>query len=208
MIGKKFRNADPITVAEKIATRAHKGVTRKGSNKPYVTHVIEVKEILEKAGVQDSVVLSAALLHDVLEDSEIDSTSLFLELVSKGVMESKAVGIITLVEQLTSPDKHLSVKPLFNRFVRKVMTRYHFKYVSPEATMIKIADRLHNIRDVQTIEDTDFHKVYAKETIQLTGTFRSKLDSIREDLRPEFKNLISEIESISDGILNESKSSV
>lgn len=53
-----------------IAHRAHEGQKRKYSGLPYIVHPLEVLTTLIQNGVTDQTILSAAVLHDVLEDCE------------------------------------------------------------------------------------------------------------------------------------------
>ena len=52
-----------------FATKAHSGTTRKGTNVPYIVHPIEAAAIVS-AMTDDEEVIAAAVLHDVLEDTE------------------------------------------------------------------------------------------------------------------------------------------
>lgn len=56
--------------ALRVAARCHSGQTRKGCDVPYLTHPAAVALILLKAGFDDDAVLAAAILHDVVEDSD------------------------------------------------------------------------------------------------------------------------------------------
>lgn len=58
-----------------LAFRWHAGQTRKNSGLPYVIHCIEVAANLERLGFAEPVVI-AGLLHDILEDTEIDPREL------------------------------------------------------------------------------------------------------------------------------------
>ena len=61
---------DIVVSAQQFATQAHGSQTRKYNNKPYITHPIAVMKRL-KQFTNDSNVLAAALLHDVVEDTSI-----------------------------------------------------------------------------------------------------------------------------------------
>ena len=52
-----------------FATKAHSGTTRKGTNVPYIVHPIEAAAIVS-AMTDDEEVIAAAVLHDVIEDTE------------------------------------------------------------------------------------------------------------------------------------------
>lgn len=58
-----------IERAIQFATKAHEGQLRKGTRRPYIVHPIEVGEIV--AGMtKDEEIISAAVLHDTIEDCE------------------------------------------------------------------------------------------------------------------------------------------
>lgn len=56
--------------AVNFATKAHLGQTRKGSNTPYIEHPLEVADIA-RTMTSDEEVLSAAVLHDTVEDTDV-----------------------------------------------------------------------------------------------------------------------------------------
>lgn len=116
---------EKMDAIESFARTAHEGQTRRFSGEPYIVHPLAVKRLLEAAGVVDEVVLSAALLHDVVED-----TKYTLEDV-RNLAGDKVAGI---VDELTlSGDK----QEWLSSFADK----------SPEAIMIKLCDRICNIID-------------------------------------------------------------
>lgn len=56
--------------ALRVAARCHADQTRKGGDVPYLTHPAAVAMILARAGFGDEAVLAAAILHDVVEDTD------------------------------------------------------------------------------------------------------------------------------------------
>jgi guanosine-3',5'-bis(diphosphate) 3'-pyrophosphohydrolase len=65
-------NLSEILRALSFAAHAHRSQVRKGTGEPYVNHLIEVAELLARVGeVSDVEVLSAAVLHDVIEDTNV-----------------------------------------------------------------------------------------------------------------------------------------
>ena len=56
-----------INKAIEFATKAHEGQYRKGTKRPYIVHPIEVGDIVA-AMTKDEEVISAAVLHDTIED--------------------------------------------------------------------------------------------------------------------------------------------
>ena len=71
--------------ALEFAKEAHKGIVRKTSDTPYITHPIEVAEIVAQMSSDEDVII-AALLHDVVED-----TAYTLEDISKIWHESMVI---------------------------------------------------------------------------------------------------------------------
>ena len=67
-----------IKKAREFATKAHEGQFRKGTERPYIVHPIEVGDIVSSM-TQDAEVISAALLHDTIEDCEHVSRSLLAQ---------------------------------------------------------------------------------------------------------------------------------
>ena len=58
-----------INKAIEFATRAHAGQFRKGTSRPYIVHPIEVGDIVSTM-TKDEEIISAAVLHDTIEDCE------------------------------------------------------------------------------------------------------------------------------------------
>ena len=80
-----------ILKATEFAANKHRGQFRKGNlNTPYINHPIKVAYILERAGINDEEVLAAAILHDVIEDTDVtysDIKNIFNERVADVVLE-------------------------------------------------------------------------------------------------------------------------
>jgi len=115
-----------------FAAERHSAQRRKGPNgAPYVNHLIEVATLLANVGgVKDTEVLEAAVLHDVLEDTETTLEELsarFGERVSK------------LVASLTD-DKSLS------RAERKSLALERLLRAQPATKLVKLADLCSNVR--------------------------------------------------------------
>ncbi|KAH8283794.1 hypothetical protein KR054_001528 [Drosophila jambulina] len=141
---------------------------------PYVNHVINVSTILSvEACITDEAVLMAALLHDVVEDT--DATFADVE-------ELFGADICGLVREVTD-DKTLEKQERKRLQIEKAAT------TSRRAKLIKLADKLDNLRDLQvntptgwTEERRDQYFVWAKKVVDnLRGTnanLELKLDEI------------------------------
>jgi len=120
-----------IAKALEMAEAAHAGQTRNGSGgMAYIHHPVAVAELLAKHGFDESTV-AAALLHDVVEDSEMS-----IEDIAAGFGQRVA----DLVAALTEDESIEPFEP------RKEAHRRHVDEVGGDALAIYAADKLSNIR--------------------------------------------------------------
>ena len=117
-----------------FAARKHRDQRRKNEEaSPYINHPISVSLVLgEIGGIADAEVLSAAILHDTLEDT--DTTPEELE-------AAFGMRIRKLVEEVTD-DKRLP------KAKRKEQQIVHAAELSPDAVLIKLGDKISNVFDV------------------------------------------------------------
>jgi (p)ppGpp synthase/HD superfamily hydrolase len=142
-----------IRKALEMAERAHSGQTRNGSGgMAYIHHPVAVAELLAAHGFDESTV-AAALLHDVVEDSEASVDDI-----------AAAFGprVAELVAALTEDE---SIEP-FGR--RKDAHRRHVEAAGREALAIYAADKLSNIRVLR--------RALAKEGESAGEEFEAPLD--------------------------------
>ncbi|XP_069899402.1 guanosine-3',5'-bis(diphosphate) 3'-pyrophosphohydrolase MESH1 isoform X2 [Dipodomys merriami] len=120
--------------AADFAARKHRGQRRKDpEGTPYINHPIGVARILAlEAGVTDTAVLQAALLHDTVEDTDTTPEELELRFGAQ---------VRRLVEEVTD-DKALP------KAERKRLQVERAPHGSPGARLLKLADKLHNLRDL------------------------------------------------------------
>ncbi len=124
---------------------AHDGQRRKFVDEPYVNHLIRVSEITKQYHAKVPVV-AAALLHDVLEDTEVSAGELatFLSTVMEA---SDAQQTLKLVHELTDVFTHADY-PELNRDKRKSREAERLGKISATAQTIKYADILDNSLDI------------------------------------------------------------
>jgi GTP diphosphokinase / guanosine-3',5'-bis(diphosphate) 3'-diphosphatase len=137
-----------VKQAYEIAARAHEGQKRK-SGEPYISHCLEVERIIrEEWGLErDKNLRCAALLHDVVEDTELslqDIRTWFGEDVEN------------LVYGVTHFKSESSDDP-----VRKVASTSYF---DPRVLLLKLSDRVNNMRTLGYMS-ADRRKAKAEETI-------------------------------------------
>jgi len=131
-----------------FATIAHGEQKRKYSGEPYIVHPIEVMEIV-KTVPHDEAMLAAALLHDVVEDTEVTLAE---------VRQAFGEDVASLVDDLTDVSKPEDG----NRKTRKALDREHSAQSSPRAQTVKLADLISNSSDILE-NDPKFAKVYLAE---------------------------------------------
>jgi guanosine-3',5'-bis(diphosphate) 3'-pyrophosphohydrolase len=117
-----------------FAARKHSLQRRKDAEaSPYINHPIALVSILAvEAGIDDRATLCAALLHDTLEDTETSTEEL---------IEAFGGEVASLVQEVTD-DKRLPKEE------RKRLQIEHAEHLSAKARLVKLADKIANLRDV------------------------------------------------------------
>jgi len=125
-----------------FAAYKHRTQKRKGAEaSPYINHPIALAQVLAcEAKVSDPQALIAAILHDTLEDTE----TTFEELRDRFGLETAAI-----VAEVTD-DKSLS------RERRKELQVEHAPHLSAPAKLVKLADKICNLRDVVATPPEDW----------------------------------------------------
>ena len=136
--------------ARVFATAAHAAVgqTRKYTGEPYVVHPIEVSELVASVNGTEAMV-AAALLHDVLEDTEVT-----VDLLEEQ-FGSKVADLVLWLTDISRPEDG-------NRSARKALDRQHSAVAPAAAQTIKVADLISNTRSI-VAHDPGFAKVYLEE---------------------------------------------
>lgn len=130
-----------ILKALEFAATRHRKQFRKGEDKsPYINHPIQVASLLaNEADEKDTVLIIAAILHDVIEDT-VETKKEKNELIAK-IREVFGEEILSLTLEVTD-DKSLSKKE------RKLMQVVHAPALSERAKKLKLADKIMNVRDI------------------------------------------------------------
>ena len=131
--------------AMRVAARCHRQQTRKASDLPYLTHPASVALLLTKVGITDDEILAAALLHDVVEDTDCSLAALAAEFPPK---------VIEFVAALTERKRDDSGQ-IRSWQERKTEHLEHIRAASWEARAITLADKLHNLGTMAFDLETD-----------------------------------------------------
>lgn len=166
-----------LIAAADYAAEKHRSHRRKGADAdPYINHPLQVAALLAKVGgITDVEILTAALLHDVVEDTETPPEEI-AQLFGRRVRD--------LVMELTD-DKSL---PKAERKRKQVEKAPH---LSDAAKQIKIADKYSNISDVLDNPPPDWSAERKAEYIKWGREVFAGLRGVNEDLDKAFEELIS-----------------
>lgn len=149
----------------RIADHFHKGQTRKDGKTPYIEHPARVASMVSRDPYATEEMVAAAWCHDVLEDTGASAVHDFTD-----------YAVRSLVLELTNTSK-VDLPPGTSRKTRKEYDIARLAKVSPEAKLIKIYDRLDNVRDTRVVyspkDQLEFAKVYLDESRVLLSVLRA-----------------------------------
>jgi len=190
----KFLNPDTLSKAYKFALNAHKNQKR-DSGDPYLIHPVAVASILTDLKL-DSATIATGLLHDTIED-----TKATYEIVEKEFGKEVA----DLVDGVTKISE-LEGKVIENSKAENIRKLILATSKDIRVLLVKLADRLHNMRTLNSISDENRRKRIAKETMEIYAPLsdRMGMNHIRDELEdlsfqklnPDARNLVVERLSI------------
>lgn len=138
---------------EEFCKQAHIGQRRKGGL-PYYTHPLAVRDILlYEYNVQDDNILAAAILHDVLEDTHYKE---------EDILAVSNLAVLSIVKEVTRVDPPTATWEEKSRALNEKARGF-----SREATYVKLADRIHNLRTAAHEFSPERVLRYAKATLSL-----------------------------------------
>ncbi|WP_413104119.1 RelA/SpoT family protein [Streptomyces sp. Inha503] len=149
-----------IERAYQVAERWHRGQKRK-SGDPYITHPLAVTTILAELGM-DPATLMAGLLHDTVEDTEYGLDTLRRDFGDQ---------VALLVDGVTKLDKVKFGEAAQAETVRKMVVAMAR---DPRVLVIKLADRLHNMRTMRYLKREKQEKK-ARETLEIYAPLAHRL---------------------------------
>jgi GTP diphosphokinase / guanosine-3',5'-bis(diphosphate) 3'-diphosphatase len=162
---RKYLNEEEVQLvwqAYRYADQAHAGQTRK-TGEPYITHPISVACILAKLHL-DLPTLLAALLHDVVEDTEVDSAA---------ITERFGKQVADLVDGLTKLDKvelQTATQAQAENFRKMLLAMSQ----DVRVILVKLADRLHNMQTLDAMR-SEKQKRIARETLDIYAPIANRL---------------------------------
>ena len=154
-------SAAPVSIvlaASAFAAHKHRDQRRKGADaSPYINHPIAVANVLaNEANITDPTVLAAALLHDTIEDTKTTAEEL----------EASFGREITKIVIEVTDDKSLPKQE------RKRLQIEHAASLSQPAKLVKLADKICNVRDMSRSPPVDWSQerraeyfIWAKQVV-------------------------------------------
>lgn len=174
-MAKKTNELALIITALEFASKKHKDQRRKDAEaSPYINHPIALAKVLCIEGqITDHKVICGALLHDTIEDTETTEAELiaiFGKSITKIVLE-------------VSDDKSLP------KAERKLMQIEHARHASKRAKLVKLADKISNLRDILNSPPADWsvqrkqdYFDWAKQVVDQVRDSSKKLSKTFDDV--------------------------
>lgn len=167
-------NLQSFIAAAAFAADRHRDQRRKGADaSPYINHPIAVANVLANEGeVTDLPTLMAALLHDTIEDTRTTAD----EIVAHFGPETAAV-VLEVTDDKTLPKE-----------ARKRQQVEHAAGISERAKLVKLADKICNLRDIASSPPTDWTLERRREYFEWA---RAVVDQLR-DVSPPLSRVFDE----------------
>ena len=175
----KFLNPEKLNKAFEFAVKAHSNQKR-ASGDPYSVHPIEVANILTDLKL-DSATIATGLLHDTIEDTYATYETIKGEF---GVEVADLVDGVTKISVLENTASSSSKAENFRKLI--LATSKDIRVL-----LVKIADRLHNMRTIKAISSEDKRKRIAQETMEIYAPLADRMGMHR--IRDELEDLSFEI---------------
>ena len=168
----RFLNIDTVNKAYNFALEAHQNQKR-DEGVPYIIHPVAVAKILTDLKL-DSATITTGLLHDTIEDTNVTYESVKKEFGEEVANLVDGVTKISALENRASDD---SKAENFRKLI--LATSKDIRVL-----LVKLADRLHNMRTIQFVKDSEKKIRKAKETMEIYAPLaeRMGMNTIRDEL--------------------------
>jgi len=168
----RFLNINTVSKAYNFALEAHQNQKR-DEGVPYIIHPVAVAKILTELKL-DSATITTGLLHDTIED-----TNVTYESVKKEFGEEVA-NLVDGVTKISALENQASSESKAENFRKLILATSK----DIRVLLVKLADRLHNMRTIQFIKSKDKIIRKAKETMEIYAPLaeRMGMNTIRDEL--------------------------
>ncbi len=160
-----------------FAADKHRNQRRKDAEaSPYINHPIALANVLaNEGGIEDVNVLCAAVLHDTIEDTETTAEEL------TSIFGAKVTSIVIEV----TDDKSLAKE------VRKQRQVEHAALISTEAKLVKLADKICNLRDILASPPADWSSDRKQAYFDWAAKVVAGVRGVHPDLEGVFDGLVA-----------------
>jgi len=170
-------SATAIVKAAQFAAEKHKNQRRKDADaSPYINHPLALASVLAvEGGIENPDVICAALLHDTIEDTKTSAEEL------AGIFGGKVTGIVLEVTDNKNLDKA----------VRKEEQVRHAPHISAEAKLVKLADKICNLRDILASPPADWSAERKRTYFDWAARVVAGLRGVHPGLEAVFDGLLA-----------------
>ncbi len=162
-----------VDAAYVLAMRAH-GAQRRDNGDPYITHPLAVADIL--AGYRlDVASIATGLLHDVIEDTPVKLAEI------EARFGPEIAGLVDGVTKLTRLELQSDRTKQAENFRKLVLAMSR----DIRVLLVKLADRLHNMRTLHFVADPDRRRRIARETMEIYAPLAERIgmERVKEELQ-------------------------
>ena len=175
----KFLNPEKLDKAYNFAVKAHKSQKRE-SGDPYSVHPIEVANILSDLKL-DSATITTGLLHDTIEDTFATYETI------KQEFGDEVADLVDGVTKISVFENSAGSNSKVENFRKLILATSK----DIRVLLVKIADRLHNMRTIKAISKEEKRKRIAQETMEIYAPLADRMGMHR--IRDELEDLSFEI---------------
>ena len=168
----KFLNPETLTKAYNFALKAHEKQKR-DEGSPYIIHPVAVANILTELKL-DSATIATGLLHDTIEDTHATYSNIKEQF---GIEVADLVDGVTKISEFENQAISNSKAENFRKLI--LATSKDIRVL-----LVKLADRLHNMRTIKFVLDKEKQIRKAKETMEIYAPLadRMGMNRIRDEL--------------------------
>ncbi len=177
----KFLNPETLTKAYDFALKAHEKQKR-DEGSPYIIHPVAVADILTDLKL-DSATIATGLLHDTIEDTHATYQTIEKE------FGKEVADLVDGVTKLSEYENQAISNSKAENFRKLILATSK----DIRVLLVKLADRLHNMRTIKFIVDKDKQIRIAKETMEIYAPLsdRMGMNRIRDELEDLSFNILN-----------------
>ena len=175
----KFLNLERLDKAYNFAVKAHQNQKR-ASGDPYSVHPIEVANILTELNL-DSATITTGLLHDTIEDTFATYETI------KNEFGNEVAELVDGVTKISVFENTAGANSKVENFRKLILATSK----DIRVLLVKIADRLHNMRTIKAISKIEKRQRIAQETMEIYAPLADRMGMHR--IRDELEDLSFEI---------------